>query len=245
MVNKKKRALPAAAATSTPVAKQHKPVRTLAVDIGASGVKVVVLNEQGEAVTERQRVKTPGSAMPGVVLDVIQSLAEKTDEYDRVSVGFPGVVRDGIVGDAPNFADEWKGFNFAKVLSAQLRKPVRVANDADVQGYGAISGTGVELVLTLGTGVGSSLFMRGSLVPNVEVGRSKLADAELKRVGKRRWNKRVAKAVNKLERMFHYDRLYLGGGNAQYVDVSQLPANVTIVSNLNGLVGGIALWVRG
>ena len=225
--------------------KVAKPVRTLAVDIGASGVKVVVLNQQGEPMTERQRVKTPASGMPGVILDVIKVMADKCGEYDRVSVGFPGVVRDGIIGDAPNFADEWKDFNLAKVLSAHLKRPVRVANDADVQGYGAISGVGVELVLTLGTGVGSSLFVRGSLVPNLEVGSPKLADAELQRVGKKRWNKRIAKAVGKLERMFHYDRLYIGGGNAQHVDMSQLPANVTIVSNLNGLVGGIALWGRG
>ena len=89
------------------------------------------------------------------------------------------------------------------------------------------------------------MFVRGSLVPNLEVGRPKLAGAEIQRVGKKRWNKRVARAVRKLERMFHYDRLYIGGGNAHHVDVSQLPANVTIVSNLNGLVGGIALWGRG
>jgi polyphosphate glucokinase len=82
-------------------------------------------------------------------------------------------------------------------------------------------------------------------VPNLEVGRSKLADVELQRVGKKRWNQRLVKAVHKLERMFHYDRLYIGGGNAQHVNVSQLPANVTVVSNLNGLVGGIALWGRG
>ena len=230
---------------SNPTTKHAKPVRTLAVDIGASGVKIAVLNEQGEAVTERQRVKTPNSGKPAMVLDLVVSLAKKHGAFDRVSVGFPGVVRDGMVGNAPNFAEEWKDLNLAKVLSARLRKPVRVANDADVQGYGAISGVGVELVLTLGTGVGSSLFVQGSLVPNLEVGSSKLANAELQRVGKKRWNKRVAKAVTKLERMFHYDRLYIGGGNAQHVDVSKLPANVTIVSNLNGLVGGIALWGRG
>jgi polyphosphate glucokinase len=231
--------------TSNPTTKHAKPVRTLAIDIGASGVKIAVLNEQGEAVTERQRVKTPNSGKPAMVLDLVVSLAKKHGAFDRVSVGFPGVVRDGMVGKAPNFAEEWKDLNLAKVLSARLRKPVRVANDADVQGYGAISGVGVELVLTLGTGVGSSLFVQGSLVPNLEVGSSKLANAELQRMGKKRWNKRVAKAVTKLERMFHYDRLYIGGGNAQHVDVSKLPANVTIVSNLNGLVGGIALWGRG
>ena len=222
-----------------------KPVRTLALDIGATGIKAVVLNEIGEPITERARLKTPDSGMPGAVMDLIASLAEQQGEFDRISVGFPGVVRNGVVREAPNLADEWNDFNIAKVLSARLHKPVRVANDADVQGFGAISGSGVELVLTLGTGVGSALFIDGTLVPNVEVGKDKLSDEQLKKVGKKKWNKRLAKAIEKLETIFHYDRLYIGGGNSKMVDISAVPANVTIVSNLNGLVGGIALWKEG
>ena len=84
-----------------------------------------------------------------------------------------------------------------------------------------------------------------AVVPNVEVGKSKLRDNELTRIGKKRWNRRVAKVVTKLDAMFHYDRLYIGGGNAASVDISLLPGNVTIVSNLNGLLGGIALWNGG
>jgi polyphosphate glucokinase len=119
---------------------------------------------------------------------------------------------------------------------------VRALNDADMQGFGAISGTGVELVLTLGTGVGSALFMNGMLVPNVEVGWDRLNNEALERIGKKKWNKRLLKAIEQLEALFHYDRLYLGGGNSQFVKVGKLPANVTIVSNLNGLVGGVMLW---
>ena len=219
-----------------------RPLRTLAVDIGATGVKVVVLNELGEPVTERARAKTPDSGKPGAVMDAVVALAKEQGEFDRVSVGFPGVVRDGVVKEAPNLAPEWNDFNIKKLLTTHLNKPVRVANDADVQGFGAISGTGVELVMTLGTGVGSALFIDGRLVPNVEIGKAKLSDAELNRVGKKKWNKRVAKAIRKLESIFHYDRLYIGGGNSRAVDISDLPANVTIVSNLNGLVGGLALW---
>ncbi len=90
--------------------------------------------------------------------------------------------------------------------------------------------------------MGSSLFVNGHLVPNVEVGRKKLSDADLQKVGKSRWNRRLTKTVKKLEKMFHYDRLYIGGGNARVVDIAGHPAHVTIVSNLNGLVGGLALW---
>lgn len=111
--------------------------------------------------------------------------------------------------------------------------------------WGAISGKGVELVLTLGTGVGSSLFVDGRLVPNVEVGRNQLRQSELDRLGKKLWNNRLVKVINKLEGIFHYDRLYLGGGNAAEVDINRLPSNVTVVSNLNGLSGGIALWRDG
>jgi polyphosphate glucokinase len=123
-----------------------------------------------------------------------------------------------------------------------LKKPVRVANDADVQGFGAISGAGVELVVTLGTGVGTSLFVDGRLVPNLEIGKDKLRNSALQKVGKKKWNKRLIKFIKRLEEIFHFTKLYIGGGNSREVDVSLLPPHVTIVSNLNGLIGGIALW---
>jgi polyphosphate glucokinase len=217
-------------------------VRILAVDIGASGLKAAVFTQTGEPVTERTRLKTPRSGMPGAVIDAVVKLAEQHGEFDRVAVGFPGVIRDGVVMEAPNLAAEWNDFNIVEVLAARLKKPVRVANDADVQGFGAISGKGVELLLTLGTGVGSALFVNGVLIPNVEIGKKRLSDTHLHKIGKKKWNRRLAKAIKKLEGMFHYDRLYIGGGNAGFVDIKALPANVTIVSNLNGLVGGLALW---
>jgi polyphosphate glucokinase len=226
-----------------PEGAEPKAIRTLAVDIGGTGIKMVLLNELGRPISDRIRVRTPQDATPGAVLDAIADLAKKLKgEFDRVSVGFPGVVRKGIVLAAPKLGKEWRDFNIGKLLGAKFSKPVRVANDADVQGFGCISGVGVELVLTLGTGVGTALFVDGRLVPNVEAGKDKLSNAELARVGKRRWNRRLAKLVEKLQRTFHFDRLYIGGGNAKLAALADLPPNVTIVSNLNGLVGGIALW---
>lgn len=180
--------------------------------------------------------------MPGEVMDTIVALAENFESFDRVSVGFPGIIVDGIVRQAPNLAPEWKDFNIAKILQVRLRRPVRAANDADVQGFGAIAGKGVELVLTLGTGVGTSLFTGGHLVPNLEFGKAKLRHEALQKEGKKQWNRRLAKFIRRLEERFHFTRLYIGGGNSKEVDISLLPANVTIVSNLNGLVGGIGLW---
>ena len=216
--------------------------RTLVVDVGASGIKATLLNDLGKAIGERLRQDTPSSGMPGEVMDVVVSLSKKFESFDRVAVGFPGVIVGGIVKQAPNLAKEWQGFNIADVLQARLKKPVRVANDADVQGFGAISGRGVEVVVTLGTGVGTSLFVDGRLVPNLEIGKDKLRNAALHKVGKKKWNKRLVKFIRQLDEVFHFTRLYIGGGNSREVDVGLLPAHVTIISNLNGLVGGIALW---
>ena len=216
--------------------------RTLVVDVGGSGIKATVLNDLAKPLSERLRRESPASGLPGAVMDIMIALASDLEPFDRVSVGFPGVIINGIVKQAPNLAKEWKGFNIAEALQARFQKPVRVANDADVQGFGAIAGTGVELVVTLGTGVGTSLFADGRLVPNLEIGRDKLRNSQLQKVGKKRWNKRLLRFIERLEEVFHFSKLYIGGGNSKEVDVSLLPPNVTIISNLNGLVGGIALW---
>ena len=221
---------------------EEKSTRTLVVDVGGSGIKATVLNDLAKPISERLRRESPASGMPGAVMDVIVTLANELGDYDRVAVGFPGAVINGIAVDAPNLAKEWQGFNIAESLEARLKKPVRVANDADVQGFGAIAGSGVELVVTLGTGVGTSLFVDGRLAPNLEIGNDKLRNSALQKVGKKRWNKRLIKFIKRLDEIFHFTKLYIGGGNSKEVDVGLLPANVTIISNLNGLIGGIALW---
>jgi polyphosphate glucokinase len=171
--------------------------------------------------------------------------------FDRVSVGFPGVVRQGVTETAVNLHPDWLGFDLADTLSHQLGKPVRVANDADLQGLGAVSGTGVEMVITLGTGIGAALFLNGKLVPNLELGHhpfrkgetyeEQLGRAALDVIGKKRWNRRLEKAIDLLERIYNYDCLYLGGGNTKKIDFV-LPPNVKITPNVTGLLGGIALW---
>jgi polyphosphate glucokinase len=113
-----------------------------------------------------------------------------------------------------------------------------------MQGFGVISGKGVELVLTLGTGVGAALFVDGTLVPNVEAGEDNLNDRALKKVGIRCWNKRLVKHIRKLEALFNYDKLYIGGGNAKHVHIQNLPDNVTVCSNLKALIGGACMWKR-
>lgn len=224
---------------------------TLAIDIGGSGIKGILLNQTGQPIGERLRIATPQPATPKAVLAGIAELVKGMAKFDRVSVGFPGVIQLGRVKTAPNLDQSWPGINLVGELSRKVKKPVRAANDADVQGYGAIKGQGVELVITLGTGFGTALFINGHLVPNLEIAHhpfrkektyeDELGDAALKKVGKKKWNQRLDKAIKTLDPVINYDRLYLGGGNAKKVTI-ELPSNVAIISNVAGLLGGIALW---
>ena len=227
--------------------------RTLAVDIGGSGIKALLLDEAGNPLTTRARVKTPDPATPAAILEVIADLAKAKGAFDRVSVGFPGVVQHGIVKTAPHLDQSWTNYKLAQALTKLLKKPVRVMNDADMQGFGAITGRGVELVITLGTGFGSALFVDGMLVPNLEMGhhsfrRDKTYDqqlnkAALKKVGEAKWNKRLGRAIKTLDLLFNYDQMYLGCGNTKYITIA-VPPNVKIVPNEAGLFGGIALWQK-
>lgn len=226
-------------------------MRTLAVDIGGSGIKTIVLDSTGQPLTERNRVDTPEPAYPPAVIAAIAALATTQGDFERASVGFPGVVQAGVIKTAANLTPDWVGLNLSTELSRLWNKPVRVANDADIQGYGAIAGQGVELVITLGTGVGSALFLDGKLVPNLEMGHhpfrsqqtyeEQLGRAALDAVGKKKWNERLGKAIVTLEKLFNYDCLYVGGGNTKKISL-ELPANVKVVPNVSGLLGGIALW---
>lgn len=226
--------------------------RTLSIDIGGTGLKMLVLDPSGTAVDERQRVLTPRPATPGAVIEALRGLIAKQPPFDRVSVGFPGVVHDGVVWTAPNLHRSWRGVSLAKALREITGKPVRVANDADVQGYASVEGSGVEMVLTLGTGLGSALFVDGRLVPNLELGHHPLrkgmtyedyvGKAALEAVGKKRWRKRVGKVIKQVEPIWNYRLLHIGGGNVKHLRPDELPSNVRLHSNLGGVLGGIALW---
>lgn len=227
-------------------------LRTLAIDIGGTGLKASVVDEKGELLTERARIDTPVGAAPQEIVAVLSRLVAPLGPYDRVSVGFPGVVRDGRVLTAANLGnDGWRRFDLAGALAAALGKPVRVANDADVQGLAVIAGKGVEMVITLGTGFGTGLYLDGNLAPHLELAHhpfrngetydQQLGNAARKKVGLERWNKRVKKALTNLRILTTFDHLYIGGGNAKRIDFA-LDPDITIVSNDAGLRGGVVLW---
>ncbi|HEY2106032.1 MAG TPA: ROK family protein [Candidatus Binataceae bacterium] len=236
-------------ATEAPVSDSGMP-RTLAVDIGGTGIKTIILDPDGKPLTERERIPTPPRATPKKVISIIEQMAHQQGEFDRVSVGFPGVVKDGKLLTAFNLGPGWAKLDFQKALSKQLMRPVRIANDADVQGLGAVSGKGIELVITLGTGVGSSLFVDGHRA-HLEMGHhpfrkggtyeDELGNAALKRKGAKKWNKHLLEAIAILRTVFNYDRLYIGGGNSKHIK-APLPPDIQIVSNLDGLLGGVMLW---
>jgi polyphosphate glucokinase len=226
-------------------------ITTFAIDIGGTGIKGLLLDAEGKPATERLRADTPNPATPDAVLQILDELSQKLRDFDRVSVGFPGVVKRGATLTAHNLDQKWVGFELEKVLTRRWKKPVRVANDAAVQGLAAIRGKGVELVITLGTGFGSSLFTDGHLVPGLELAhhpwRKKktyedfLGKNALQKLGRKRWNRVLEKAIAQLELLFNYDHLYIGGGNAMKIDFP-LPKHVTRVPNADGLLGGAALW---
>lgn len=225
---------------------------TLAIDVGGSGLKATVLDAAGAMQCERVRIDTPVGSPPDAIVALLVELVRDLPPYDRVAVGFPGMVRHGVVRTAPNLGhDAWHGYALAASLQEALGKPVRVANDADVQGLGVIRGEGVEMVITLGTGFGTALYEDGRLCPHLEISQQpfrkgetydeQLGNAARKQVGGRKWQKRVHKAIANLRTLTHFDHLYIGGGNASKLD-GALPADVTIVDNAAGLTGGLGLF---
>ena len=240
---------------------------TLAIDVGGTGLKATVLSPAGEMLSERERRETPYPCTPQVLLDELATLAASQPAYDRVSVGFPGAIRRGSVRDVtafirpapgeppdPELRELWFGWDIESALAQRFGKPVRVANDADVQGCAVVSGQGMELVITLGTGVGCAVFFDGSLLPHMELSHGRFGeglsievgcgDHERQKVGKEKWRQRVLNALDAFEDMVLPDHIYIGGGNAKRLDPDTLGPNRTIVPNVSGLLGGIKLWER-
>jgi polyphosphate glucokinase len=229
---------------------QKKAPRTLSVDIGGTGIKAELLDVHGHPLTDRARIPTPKGATPRQVIAIIRKLAAGEGDFDRVSVGFPGVTKNGVIYTAPNLGKGWNNFALEQKLRRALKRPVRVANDADVQGLGSITGHGIELVITLGTGVGSVVFVNGNRI-HLELGHhpfhkgktyeDELGHRMLLKKGKKWWNKRLREAIEDLKTTFNFDWLYIGGGDNKFIRFEP-PGNVKIVSNVEGLLGGIKLW---
>ncbi len=223
-----------------------------AVDIGGSHVKATILNPDGVPQADFKKIDTPGNATTAVIIDIVRQLAKDMPPYDRISVGFPGYVRNGIVYTAPNIFPTISGeIPLGQLIADSLKKPVRLVNDADQLGLGVASGKGFELVVTLGTGFGTAILIDGYLLPHLELAHHPVTKGRdydayigagaLAKAGKKKWNRRMKKVLAILKTVFNYDRLYIGGGNIDKLEVS-LENNIIRFSNRDGIKGGARLW---
>lgn len=240
-------------------------VLTLSIDIGGSGFKASIVNAQGVMITDRVRTDTPYPCTPDTLVSTVTSLVASMLDVHRVSVGFPGLVRHGHVievpslsraeygGDRdPDLAAAWHGFDLAHALAEAFQKPTKVVNDADMQGCAVAKGTGLEFVMTLGTGVGTALFNDGALLPHLELSHGPFRDglsfdialgnAQRKEIGNERWAKRVRKAIHDFDDMLFFDHIYVGGGNAKHLSAADVGPKGEIVPNTSGILGGVRVW---
>jgi polyphosphate glucokinase len=229
-------------------------LKILSIDIGGSNIKATILNQKGELTMDYEKIPTPYPASPDNLLKAIKNLVKAFPDYDKISVGFPGYVKNGVVKTAPNLDTSlWENFDFAKKLKEELGKPAQVVNDADMQGLGVISGKGLELVITLGTGFGTAWLKDGNLLPHLEFSHQPfskfksydkyIGEKALEKEGLKKWNMRMQKVFEVLKTVFNYDYLYIGGGNSNKLTF-KLDKNMKIVTNAEGIKGGARLWVK-
>jgi polyphosphate glucokinase len=240
---------------------------TLAIDIGGTGLKASVLDLTGHMEHDRVRIDTPYPLSPQKLVLELQKLIKDLPPFDRVSVGFPGMVRDGQTLSAPHFVSPdgpggrpepklvkaWDRFDLAAALAEVTGKPTKVANDADIQGAAVVKGKGFEAVITLGTGVGTAFFLEGQLLPHFEFAHhplrkdgtynDALGDATRKRIGQKKWLRRVLEAFETMRALTFFDVCYVGGGNSARIG-GALPDGIVVVDNDAGILGGIKLWER-
>ncbi|GGB15495.1 MULTISPECIES: ROK family protein [Mucilaginibacter] len=233
--------------------KTPSQLRVLSIDIGGSHIKATILNKKGDLKMEYDKIPTPAPANPENVIKAINTLVKDFPAYDKISVGFPGYVKNGVVKTAPNLGtDYWADVDLSKKLEKALGKPTQVVNDADMQGLGVVAGKGLEMVITLGTGFGTALLMDGHLLPHFELAHlpikegitydNYIGEKALEKEGKEKWNKRMKKVFKILKTVFNYDTLYIGGGNSDELTF-KLDKNMKIVTNADGIKGGARLWL--
>ncbi|MFE0591403.1 ROK family protein [Micromonospora echinospora] len=244
-------------------------VTTLAIDCGGGGIKGTVLDEAGTMRARPLRVPTPYPLPPSLFVRTLLDLAGRLPAADRLTVGLPGMLRHGVVVATPHYVTrsgprsrvdpgllaEWTGYDARTALADAFGVPALVLNDAEVHGAGVVAGSGCELVLTLGTGLGCALFDGGVLAPHLELSQAPVrwgmtydtyvGEPERRRLGDGFWSRRVRQVVEGLRPVFRWDRLYLGGGNSRLIRPEQLARmgeDVVVVPNTAALVGGVRAW---
>lgn len=234
----------------------------LGIDIGGSGIKGAMVDlESGEFTTPRHRIATPEGALPADVAVVVKEMVKHFNYQGPVGCGFPAVVRDGVVYTAANIDHSWIGVNANKLFSESTGCPVYIVNDADAAGIAEMTfgvgkdyQEGIVLLLTLGTGIGSAVFVNGHLLPNTELGHIEIRgkDAEQrasaavrtkKKLSWKAWTARLQEYLSKIEMLLSPDVIIIGGGiskdSEKYFPLLKTRAKMIPASLLNqaGIVG--------
>ncbi len=236
----------------------------LGIDIGGTGIKgSPVDTDTGRLLADRFRMLTPDGAKPGPIAEVVKEVALQFDWHAPIGCGFPAVIRNGVAESAANINQKWIGTNVAQLFSEITQCPVYVVNDADAAGLAEVTfGAGkdvhgVVMMVTIGTGLGSALFIDGRLVPNTELGHIEVECEEAESIASdvvrkqqdlswKKWAKRLDKYLNTLESLFSPDLIILGGGaikkQDQFLPLLNLRTRVipTQMGNDAGIVG--AAW---
>lgn len=242
---------------------------TLCIDCGGGGIKGSVVDAFGVVVTGPIRKRAPYPMPPGVLVQTIADIAALLPDASRVTVGMPGMIRHGRVITTPHYVTKegprskvvpelvgkWANFDMHAAMESALSLPALVLNDAEVAGAGVVEGTGLEMILTLGTGLGNAIFDGGKLAPHAELSQGLvrwgmtyddyIGEHERLRLGDAHWSRRVRRVVDSLRPVFMWDRLYVGGGNASRIittDRHPLPQNLVLVQNEAGMFGGVRAW---
>ncbi|WP_277064169.1 ROK family protein [Schaalia cardiffensis] len=242
---------------------------TLAIDCGGGGIKASVLDSHGTMIAPPLRTPTPYPLPPALLVQTAVDLAKQLPRANRVTMGMPGMIRHGVVVATPHYitrsgprskilpelVEEWRFFDMGRALGRALELPTKVLNDAEVAGAGVVTGTGLEMIITLGTGLGNAVFDGGVLAPHIEVSQGfvrwgltyddYIGEHERLRLGDTHWSRRVRRIVDGLRPMYLWDRLYLGGGNSKRITAAhraKLGEDVIIVPNDAGIIGGVRAW---
>jgi polyphosphate glucokinase len=208
----------------------------LGIDIGGSGIKGAPVNiDTGELLTERYRIPTPQPAIPDAVGDVVTEIVHQFEWKGPIGCTFPAIIKDGVAFSAANVDKSWIGTNGQKLFRKKTGCPTLLINDADAAGiaemeFGAGKGEmGVVIMLTLGTGIGSAVFLNGALVPNTELGHLEIRgkDAESRasdRIREERdlswekWAEKIDEYLQRVEFLFSPDLFIIGGGVSKKYD---------------------------
>ena len=244
-------------------------VTTLTVDCGGTGIKASVLDKSEKVLIDFPYLKTPYPLSPSKLIGIIQDFVNADLRIKRVTVGLPGMIRNGKVvviphyintngprsAVDPNLKKAWYGFDMQSILQKRLKIPTLVLNDAEVHAAAVIEGKGLETVLTFGTGLGSAIFSDGHLAPHLEISHATIrygksidtwiGEQARRRMGNQLWSRRVKSLIQELYPMIIWDKLYIGGGNAQRISKSALKSfdyKVKIIPNSAGVTGGVKAW---